>query len=159
MEGNAIAPKESVFRSMLWAMGVAIVGAALLIAITFGTAPLRAYCVAAVGLFGVGFASRRLGDWDMSRPKSYQRIAVDSLMATAVVLFAELMLPLLDETARYLPARFYLLWSPAIFLVWCLIGLSDRRRLEKSARKRAELEKWSWEYEAKRRVEEMKSVP
>ena len=43
----------------------------------------------------------------------------------------------------------------ALFVVTSL----ERRKLARSAKRREELEKSSWEYEAKRRVEEMKSVP
>jgi hypothetical protein len=52
------------------------------------------------------------------------------------------------------------LWLGAFTcLLAYLLASLERRKLERSARKRAASEKWSWEYEAKRRVEEMKSAP
>ncbi len=158
MEGNAIAPKENVLRSVLGAMGSSILCAALMFAFSLGTAPFRFLCVATVAMFGVGFVSRRFENWGKGRPKSYHRIAWESFLTTAGLLLAVLVTSSVTEEIL-LPVRFYLWYGPTIFLMYGLIEISERRRLEKSARRRAELERWSWEYEAKRRVEEMKSAP
>ena len=158
METDAVLSREKLARSFV----SATMGATFLVAVLFvtswGTAPIRVYCVSGAISIVALFVAARLRGGKSAHPKGSHRIALEALWWTGAYL-SFMVGSDLTTSHRLMPALFYLEQGPFIFLLLCLFGLGERGELARSAKRLEELEKSSLEYEAKRRVEEMKSAP
>jgi hypothetical protein len=97
------------------------------------------------------------GRWS-DREKPIARIALESLAVVGLYLAFDFGRSLAGF-GPMVSTLSYLAQAAFVFLTFCLIALQERKKFTQSAKRREELEKGSWEYEAKRRVEEMKSAP